>query len=125
MLSHVIGAEFREVADREVDGQSAKAVVASRTYDTDIADLWDALTNAERIPRWFSPVSGDLKLGGRYQIEGNAGGLIQRCEPPRALDITWEFGGGMSWVTLRLEPDGAAARLTLEHLVLAKDVTEE
>ena len=125
MLSNVIGAEFREVADREVDGQAAKAVIASRTYDTDIADLWDALTNAERIPRWFSPVSGELKLGGRYQIQGNAGGLIKRCEPPRALDITWEFGGGMSWVALRLVPHGGGARLTLEHLVLAKDVTEE
>ena len=31
-------------------------------------DLWEALTSAERIPRWFAPVSGDLRLGGRFQV---------------------------------------------------------
>jgi len=125
MLSKAIGAEFREVADREWDGKAAKAVVAARVYDTDPEDLWDALTNAERIPRWFSPVTGDLKLGGRYQVQGNAGGTIMRCEPPRALDLSWEFGGGVSWVTLRLAPDGEGARLTLEHIVLAADLDGE
>ena len=44
--------------------------------------MWDACTDPERIGRWFLPVSGDLRLGGRYQLEGNAGGEILRCEPP-------------------------------------------
>lgn len=125
MLTSMLGAEFREVADRTQDGKPAKAVVAARTYDTDPADLWDALTNPERIPRWFSPVTGDLRLGGRYQIQGNAGGTIQRCDPPMALDITWEFGGGKSWVTLRLAQEGAGTRLTLEHIMLAQDMKGE
>lgn len=125
MLHNAIGAEFREVADRELDGRAAKAVVAGRTYETTVDDLWDAVTNPERIPRWFSPITGELKLGGRYQIEGNAGGVINRCDPPEALDVTWEFGGGMSWVTLRLAPDGEGARLTLEHIVLAADLDGE
>jgi uncharacterized protein YndB with AHSA1/START domain len=99
-------------------------VVATRTYDTDPADLWEALTSAERIPRWFLPVEGDLRLGGRYQLKGNAGGTITRCEPPAAFDLTWEFGGGTSWVTVRLAPAGAATRLTLEHIVAASDVDE-
>ncbi|WP_293676318.1 SRPBCC family protein [uncultured Phenylobacterium sp.] len=122
MLTTIIGAEFREVADRTRDGKPAKAMVATRTYDTDAADLWDALTNPERIPRWFSPVTGDLRLGGRYQIEGNAGGAIERCDAPEALDITWEFAGGKSWVTLRLAAEGAGTRLTLEHIMLARDM---
>ena len=125
MLDKLIGAQFRAVADRTQDGKPAKAMVAARVYETDAADLWDALTNPERIPRWFSPVAGDLKLGGRYQIEGNAGGTIQRCDAPRALDITWEFGGGKSWVTLRLAPEGAGTRLTLEHIMLAQDMKGE
>src|SRR5882724_8555264 len=29
---------------------------------------WDAMTNAERIPRWFLPISADLRLSGRYQL---------------------------------------------------------
>ena len=57
-----VGAVVREVAVREQDGKPARAVIATRSYDTDIADLWDALTNAERIPRWFmGPV--DLPAG--------------------------------------------------------------
>ena len=122
MLHNAIGAEFREVADRQLDGKPAKAVVAGRIYDTGLDDLWDALTNRERIPRWFLPIEGDLRLGGRYQLTGNAGGTITRCDPPAALDVTWEFGGGMSWVTVRLEAEGEGARLTLEHIVLAEDI---
>lgn len=37
-----LGAMTREVRNLERDGQPAKAVVASRVYDTDAADLWDA-----------------------------------------------------------------------------------
>src|SRR5262245_15282698 len=120
MLHSVIGAEFREVADRVRDGKAVKSVIAARTYDTSVEDLWDALTDPARIPRWFAPVSGELKLGGRYQVQGNAGGTILRCEAPRLFDISWEFAGGVSWVTVTLEPDGAGARLTLEHATPAE-----
>ncbi|MDB5456034.1 MAG: Activator of Hsp90 ATPase-like protein [Caulobacter sp.] len=124
MLANAIGAEFRQFVEREHQGKPARVVVAVRTYETTPDDLWDAVTNAERLPRWFLPVEGDLKLGGRYQLKGNAGGTITRCDSPQALDLTWEFGGGMSWVTVRLAPEGEATRLTLEHIVLASDVDE-
>jgi uncharacterized protein YndB with AHSA1/START domain len=124
MFANALGAEFRRFENREHEGKPARVVVAVRTYDTDCADLWEAVTSPERIPRWFLPVEGDLRLGGRYQLKGNAGGTITRCEPPRALDLTWEFGGGMSWVTVRLEPEGKRTRLTLEHIVHASDVDE-
>jgi uncharacterized protein YndB with AHSA1/START domain len=88
----------------------------TRTYDTDIADLWDALTNAQRLPRWFLAVEGDLKPGGRYQLKGNAGGSIERCEPPSGLALTWEMRGEVSWVELRLAIEsGERTRLTLVH----------
>jgi uncharacterized protein YndB with AHSA1/START domain len=83
-----VGAVVRDVLSREHEGRPARVVIATRSYDTTIEDLWDALTSAKRIPRWFLPVSGDLRLGGRYQFEGNAGGAITRCEPPRALSVT-------------------------------------
>lgn len=44
-----------------------------------IEDLWDEVTNPDRIPHWFMPVSGDLEPGGRHQLEGNAGGVIEIC----------------------------------------------
>ena len=56
-----------------------------RTYDAPIDDVWDALTTPERIGRWFLPISGDYRLGGRYQFEGNAGGEILACERPNRL----------------------------------------
>ena len=84
-IAAAIGATSRIVRKRERDGKPAEAVIAERTYDTGIKDLWDALTNPERLPRWFSPVTGDLKLGGRYQVEGNAGGTVTVCDPPKTL----------------------------------------
>jgi uncharacterized protein YndB with AHSA1/START domain len=116
-IAATLGAVTREVSTREHEGRPARVVVAARTYDTSIDDLWDALTNAERIPRWFMPISGDLRLGGRYQLKGNAGGEIRTCEPPRHLAVTWEFGGQTSWVTVRLAEEAAeTTRLELEHM---------
>jgi uncharacterized protein YndB with AHSA1/START domain len=116
-LGRVIGAVTRVVGDREYEGKPAKVVVAKRTYDTTPDDLWDALTSAERIPRWFLPVEGDLRLGGRYQLKGNAGGTITQCERPKALGVTWEFGGQTSWVNVRLTARAAErTELELEHI---------
>ncbi len=97
------------------DGIETVVVAAGRTYATTALDLWDAITTPERLARWFLPISGDLRLGGRYQLEGNAGGTIEECVRPELIKVTWEFGGGKSWVTVRLvtQPDGT--RLELEH----------
>lgn len=112
----MIGAVVREVAVREQDGKPARAVIATRAYDTTVDDLWDAITSPERIPRWFLPVTGDLKLGGRYQLQGNAGGTITACEPPHRLSLTWEFGGQTTWVNVALSEAGSGAQLELEHI---------
>jgi uncharacterized protein YndB with AHSA1/START domain len=124
-VGQVFGAEFRRVENREYLGKPAVVAVAVRSYDTTVDDLWDAITTPERLARWFLPVEGDLKLGGRYQLKGNAGGTITHCERPTALDVTWEFMGGVSWVNVRLAPDGAKARLTLEHIAPKDGIGEE
>ena len=106
----------RSVSSLERGGQPAREVTLSRTYPTIVEDLWDAVTNSQRIPRWFLPISGKLEPGGRYQLEGNAGGVITACERPAHLALTWEFGEDVSWVELRLSVDRAGgARLTLTH----------
>lgn len=99
----------------EKDGQPTSKVIASRVYPTTQDDLWDALTSAERLSRWFLPVTGDLRLGGRYQFQGNAGGTVEVCEKPDTIGVTWEYGGGVSWVALFLEPEGDGTRLELVH----------
>ena len=109
------GLMTREVRTGFRDGAPTKVVIAHRTYRASQADLWDCLTNPERIPRWFLPVTGELKVGGRYQLEGNAGGVVERCEEPEAFAVTWEFGEMMSWLTVTLAPDGQGTRLELAH----------
>ena len=116
-----LGTVERTVSSLERDGQPARAVTLARSYATTVEDLWDAVTNAERIARWFLPISGDLALGGRYQLEGNAGGSITHCERPSFLALTWEFGGDVSWVEVRLAEDGPRARLVLTHTALLTD----
>ena len=98
------------------DGGSAYAVAISRSYAAAAEDLWDAVTNGERIPRWFLPVSGDLEVSGRYQLERNAGGTVTACEAASRFSLTWEFGDDLSWVDVEVVADGAGrARLTLTH----------
>jgi len=87
-----------------------------RGYDAPIGDVWDAVTRPDRIKRWFLPVSGELRVGGTFQLEGNAGGEILACEPPRLLRVT--FGGPTSVVEVRLIAQGDADTvLELEHTV--------
>jgi uncharacterized protein YndB with AHSA1/START domain len=98
------------------DGQR---IALSRTYAAGIEEVWDALTSAERISRWFLPVSGDLRLGGRYQFEGNAGGQILACEPPRLLRVSWEMGppgpDSFSEVEVRLSTVDDGTLFEMEH----------
>jgi uncharacterized protein YndB with AHSA1/START domain len=87
-----------------------------------VQDVWDALTDPERIPRWFLPIEGDLRVGGRYQLKGNAGGAIEACDPPRSFSTTWEYNDAVSWLTVTLEAkDTGGTRFVLEHFALADD----
>jgi uncharacterized protein YndB with AHSA1/START domain len=89
-------------------------VVMRRSYQAEPEELWDALTDPERMRRWFMPVTGDLKVGGSFQLEHHAGGEILECEPPKRFKVT--FGGPTSLLELRLLPgSGASTELELEH----------
>lgn len=100
----------------ERDGARQRTVqTLSQAYPTTTDDLWEACTDAGRLARWFAPVHGDLRLGGRYQVEGNASGEVVACEPQRSFAVTWEFGGDTSDLVVQITPDGAGARLTLTH----------
>jgi uncharacterized protein YndB with AHSA1/START domain len=106
----------REVTRREGTSGEEVSVLINRTYDSAIDDVWEALTDPERVKRWFMPLSGDLRPGGAFQLEGNAGGDILECEAPSRLKVT--FGGPTSLVELRLTPEGDDRTiLELEHTV--------
>src|SRR4051812_4308487 len=103
-VNEQINAVRRRVGARVMEAGEARTVTISQTYDAELEDVWDAITSPERISRWFLPVSGDLRLGGRYAIEGNASGTIERCDPPKSFFATWEFGGDTSWIEVSLTP---------------------
>jgi uncharacterized protein YndB with AHSA1/START domain len=112
-----LAATAREVARRGTGDDEMIAVTLRREYPAEIEDVWAAVTDPRRLARWFAPVSGDLREGGSFQVEGNAGGEIRECVPPAALTVTW--GGPVSVVSVRLSASGAGTALHLEHTVPA------
>lgn len=121
-VTQQINSVRRAVGTRVLEAGEARTVTISRTYSAAVEDVWDACTNADRIPRWFLPVSGELRLGGHYQLEGNAGGTIERCDPPKSFFATWEYGGEVSWIEVRLTAEAAGrTRMEIEHIAHVDD----
>ncbi|MFJ7904870.1 SRPBCC family protein [Streptomyces sp. NPDC096198] len=117
-----IGSVGRRVSRRAFGTGEARVVTISRVYDSPQEDLWDACTNPERIPRWFLPVSGELRPGGRFRLQGNASGTIERCDPPEGFFATWEFGDEVNWIELRLTAVGEGrTRFELDHIAQVDD----
>ena len=74
------------------------------------------MTDPARIARWLMPISGDLRVGGNFQLEGNAGGNILECDRPNRLRVT--FSSETSFLEIRLSPAGdGETTLELEHTV--------
>ncbi len=62
-------------------------------YDTDIDDLWSAITDPGRLARWHGQVEGDLRPGGEFRIyleadDIDSTGRVDACEPPQRLLVT-------------------------------------
>lgn len=124
-IARQIDAVQREVGEGRLAAGDAKVILLRRTYEAPIDEVWNALTTPDRISRWFLPISGDYRIGGRYQFEGNAGGEILACERPNLVRISWIFGEadpGSSVVEVRLSPSGAEATVfELEHTAIVPD----
>ena len=98
-------------------------VVFDRVYDTDAADLWETLTDPERLARWFARVDGDLREGGRFTIHFDDDDVpecrITSCDAPRGYRWEWSHATHTSLVTVAVEPAGEGARLHLTHTRLS------
>ena len=98
-------------------------VVFDRVYDTDAADLWETLTDPERLALWFARVDGDLREGGRFTIHFDDDDVpecrITSCDAPRAYRWEWSRATHTSLVTVAVEPDGDSARQHLTHTRLS------
>src|ERR1022692_2092803 len=73
---------------RSADGKGV--VRMEDRFETDIDDVWSALTDPLRLARWIGEVTGDLRPGGEYHYRFYASGAdgtgrVEACEPPRRL----------------------------------------
>ena len=112
-----LAATAREVARRGAGDDELIAVALRRDYPTDVEDVWDAITDPQRLARWFGPVTGDLREGGTFSVAGNAEGDVLECAPPDRLVVTW--GAPVSVVRVTLSATAAGTALHLEHTVPA------
>ena len=99
-------------------------------YDTDIDDLWSALTDPGRLAGWHGQVEGDLRPGGEFRLylesdDWDGTGRVQACEPPQRLLVTtretdesWRKGRGVppfdEAIEATLSADGDQTVLVIE-----------
>ncbi len=103
---------------RSVEGKGVVRMMGR--YDTDIDDLWSALTDAQRLARWIAEVEGDFRLGGDFRATFTSGwegsGRVDMCEPPRHLLVTMTPGGeDETVIEAELVADGDQTRLVVEE----------
>src|SRR5438067_923233 len=76
---------------RSADGKGV--VRMEDRFETDIGDLWSALTDPLRLARWYGEIEGDLRLGGEFRerlfASGWEGtGRVEACDAPHRLLLT-------------------------------------
>lgn len=114
----------------------AQTLVLNRSFAATPQRVFEALTRADQIARWFGPsddveirnVEVDLRPGGAYRLDmhypdgthyGLAGTYVE-IEPPTRLVMTWtwqngEHAGIETLVTLDLAESDDGTLLTLIH----------
>jgi uncharacterized protein YndB with AHSA1/START domain len=101
-----------ELRHRAIPAGDARVAVFTRTYATTIEDLWDACTDPERLRRWYTPVRGDLRVGGTFEQTNMGSGTILACDAPHFLKLS--LGGGADEIELRLATGARDGTTTLE-----------
>lgn len=117
----------------------ARAAEISRVLPAPVEDVFRWWTDEDLLARWMSPVgsaevSVDLRVGGALRVVMRGAGIeihhwgeYVEIDPPRRLVFTWNspFTGGASLVTVRLVPEGdAARRISIVHSNLPEAVAE-
>jgi uncharacterized protein YndB with AHSA1/START domain len=103
-------------------------VTINRALTVPIERVWTALTDPVALAAWFWPqrfeptASVDLRVGGRYRIDGPAVGMAVSgeyvtVEPPHKLVFTWAWDGETTetLVTVELSPTEGGTDLSLRH----------
>jgi uncharacterized protein YndB with AHSA1/START domain len=94
-------------------------------FDTGIEDLWGALTDPDRLARWFGEVEGELSQQGEFRariaLAGERTGRVEACEPPQRLLVTMRDPGRQpgqpeqTVIEAQLMAEGAQTKLVWEE----------
>lgn len=119
-MNHIIGT-MRQIAEKR------GAVRIEDVYDTDIADLWSAVTEPTRLAHWVATVEGDLRVGGTFHAAFTSSwegpGRVEVCDAPNHLVLTMEPGtDDESVIEATLNAEGEHTRLVVEERGLPLDV---
>jgi uncharacterized protein YndB with AHSA1/START domain len=73
---------------RSADGKGIVRV--QDRFETDMDDVWSALTDPRRLARWLGEVEGDLRVGGEFRAHFDTSGWqgtgrVEVCESPERL----------------------------------------
>lgn len=110
----------------------------SRTLSFPVDRVWRALTDPVALAAWFWPerfattAEVDLRVGGRYRIDGPGVGMAvagtyTTVDPPRRLAFTWQWDGEAdeTLVTVDLTPSEAGTELLIVHARFATDADRD
>jgi uncharacterized protein YndB with AHSA1/START domain len=103
-----------------------RGVRFERWFAVPAEELWDALTNPERLARWLAPGSVGSSTGGAVRLDFGEGGIVTgrvlSWEPPSLLEFEWRFPGETeSVVRFELSRDGDGTHLMLDHRALGAE----
>ncbi|NNC89260.1 MAG: SRPBCC domain-containing protein [Akkermansiaceae bacterium] len=104
-------------------------IVVEETYAAPLADVWDALTDVNRMRKWyFADIPAfEAEVGFETQFTVESGGRtfphlwkITEVVPPRSITYNWKYGGypGDSLVSFDLFEADGGTMLRLTHRVV-------
>jgi uncharacterized protein YndB with AHSA1/START domain len=108
-----------------------REIVIRKQYPDPVEDVWAAVTESDRLGRWFGTYTGRGRPGGTVEFtvtgEVDAGGevaapvtvTIHECDAPRRLVVDIPEDGARAWrVAVDIEPDGAGTVLVFTQEVV-------
>jgi uncharacterized protein YndB with AHSA1/START domain len=114
---------------RSADGKGV--VRMEDRFDTDVDDLWSALTDPGRLAVWLGELEGDLRLGGEFRAHFFASGWegtgrVEVCETPHRLVVLTkdaaEAGEPTHAIEATLSADGDETVLIWEERGMPPDL---
>lgn len=88
-------------------------------FDTDISDVWSAITDPARTARWIAEVSGDFRVGGELTASFTSNWTgpmrVEVCDAPHRLQVLSGSGDEQTTMEAVLSEDGDGTRLVVEE----------